>query len=513
MISKINGMYLHGMEGIHVVVEADVSGGLPGYSMVGYLASEVREAQDRVRTAIKNLNITLAPKKVTINLSPADMRKEGTGFDLPIAVAVLGAYGLLPKETMEDTLFVGELGLDGRLRGVPGILALTAWAREHGFRRIFLPNENLKEASVLSGIELIGAAELGEVFNILKGIQKGNPSCQEKNCYDTMRLNQYSVDFSEINGQKVLRRAAEVAAAGKHNLLIIGPAGAGKTMMAKRIPTILPAIDLEEAIEISKIYSISSLLTEKEPLITARPFRAPHHTISANALVGGGSRPKPGEISLASGGILFLDELPEMGRTAIESLRQPLEDKKVVISRVHSTVSYPAEFQLIAAMNPCKCGHYPDMEKCTCSAGEIKRYLMKVSRPLLDRIDICVEASAMSYAELSGQQENEDSGTIRERVEKARMIQKERFKENGITCNSEMSGSMVRSFCHLNNEESQFMEKIFTEMEFSARMYDKILKVARTTADLAGREEIAHVDLCEAISYVRVRDKYWKNQR
>lgn len=512
LISKVNSIYLHGMEGMRVVVEADVSTGIPGYSMVGYLASEVKEAQDRVRTAIKNLNISLQPKKITINLSPADTRKEGTGFDLAIAVAVLGAYGMFPLKEIEGSLFLGELGLDGRIKGVSGALALMAWAKENGFRHIFLPKENLKEVSVLSMDGLIGVGSLEEVLQILRQGKFEKLTCQETED-ETLRLNHYPVDFSEINGQRVLRRAAEVAAAGKHNMLMIGPAGSGKTMMAKRIPTILPPLNLDEAIEISKIYSVSNLLNEKMPIITARPFRAPHHTISANALVGGGTRPKPGEISLATGGILFLDELPEMGRTAIEALRQPLEDKKAAISRVHGTVVYPAEFQLIAAMNPCKCGHYPDMEKCTCSLGEIRHYLMKVSRPLLDRIDICVEATAMTYAELRGKQDNEASETVRERVIRAREIQRERFSNLGIHCNSEMSGSMVRKFCTINNEESRFMEEIFTELQFSARMHDKILKVARTTADLAGRTEIAHADLCEAISYVRVRDKYWKNQR
>ncbi|MBQ7795243.1 MAG: YifB family Mg chelatase-like AAA ATPase [Lachnospiraceae bacterium] len=511
MFGKINGMYLQGLDGLRIFIEADVSDGLPGYVFVGYLASEVRESQDRVRTAIRNLGLSLPPKKVTINLSPADIRKEGTGFDLAIAVAILMAHGLILPEITENTVFIGELGLDGKIKGVPGILALTAWAKEFGFTRIFLSKENLQEAAVIEGIGLVAVENLSEVLKMLQGNMPITEYQREAQVDMSRGMNCYDVDFSEVNGQTVLRRAAEVAAAGMHNLLMIGPAGSGKTMVARRIPTILPKLELEECIEISKIYSVSHLLSEQEPLIVKRPFRAPHHSISAQALAGGGSRPKPGEVSLATGGILFLDELPEMGNVALETLRQPLEERKITISRVHGTVCYPANAQLVSAMNPCKCGHFPNLEKCTCTSGQIKRYLSKVSRPLLDRIDICVEAAAVTYDEISRKGQNESSEEIRKRVEKARAIQSARFKEFSIRCNSEMSGKLVRKFCNINNEESQFMKAVFEEMELSARMYDKILKVARTTADLDGREEIAHRDLCEAISYVRVRDKYWKN--
>lgn len=509
MFGKVNAMCLQGLEGVSILVEADVSDGLPGYSFIGYLASEVKESQDRVRTAIRNLNLDLPPKKVTINLSPADFRKEGTGFDVPIAAAILMAHGLIKNEFMEEAVFIGELGLDGRIKSVPGILALTAWAKKVGYKRIFLPTSNLEEAAVIKDISLIGICDLQELYDVLCGRKKPLEYDRNSESKQKILLNKYQADFSEINGQPVLRRAAEVAAAGMHNLLIIGPAGSGKTMLAKRMPTILPKLDLEECIEISKIYSVSHLLSEEEPLIISRPFRSPHHTISAQALAGGGSRPKPGEISLATGGILFLDELPEMGRGVLEILRQPLEDRKINISRVNGSYSYPANFQLVAAMNPCPCGHYPDLSRCTCSLGQIKRYLSKVSRPLLDRIDICVEVTAVTYEDISGKQKNESSESIRRRVEAAREIQKARFKDLEIRCNSEMNGAMVKKYCYINNEERRFMKLVFEEMKLSVRMHDRILKVARTTADLEGREEILHRDLCEAISYVKVREKFW----
>ena len=501
---------MQGLDGLQISIEADVSDGLPGYSFVGYLASEVREAQDRVRTAIKNLGLSLPPKKVTINLSPADIRKEGTAYDLGIAVAILMAYGALLPDLTEGAAFIGELGLDGKIKRIPGVLALTSWAKQFGFTKLFLPKENVREASVIEGIGLIGVDSLQELMLMLQGNQAMTEYENTEKICISGNLNRYDVDFSEINGQTVLRRAAEVAAAGMHNLLIIGPAGSGKTMVAKRMPTILPKMDISECIEISKIYSIANYLSEKEPLITSRPFRAPHHTVSAQALVGGGARPKPGEVSLATGGILFLDELPEM-RASVEGLREVLEERQITISRVYGTVCYPANLQLIAAMNPCRCGFYPDLNRCTCTSGQIKRYLSKVSRPLLDRIDICVEAAAVTYDEITEKRENETSGSIRNRVECARKIQTERFKGMEIRCNSEMSGKQVREFCIINKEESRFMKRVFEEMGLSVRMYDKILKVARTAADLEGRPDIEHKDLCEAISYVRVRDKYWKN--
>lgn len=511
MFSKINSIYLRGMEGKNVTVEADVSDGLPGLILVGYLASEVREGGDRVRTAIKNLGLSLPPKKITINLSPADFRKEGTGFDLAIAAAILSAYGGFRAKDLEDAVLFGELGLDGTVRGIPGVMALTDQARESGFKRVFLPVENVNEASVIGGMELYGVRDLRHLLEVLSG--KRRMQAESTINMDELQnsMNRYEVDFSELSGQPLLRRAAEVAAAGKHNLLIVGPAGAGKTMLAKRMPTIMPGLDIAESIEISKIYSVSHLLTAKEPLIRTRPFRAPHHTVSVQALTGGGRRPKPGEISLATGGILFLDEFPEFSRAALETLRQPLEEREVTVSRVEASVTYPANFQLVAAMNPCPCGHFPDRSRCRCTDGQITRYLQKVSGPMLDRIDICVEASPITYGDIRSSGNNESSREIRARVEQARKIQGERFAGENIRCNGEMSGRHIRKFCGLGREEEKFMEEIFKKLALSARMHDRILKVARTTADLAEEEKIRLADLCEAVSYVKSRDKFWGN--
>lgn len=511
LFSKINSIYLRGMEGKNVTVEADVSDGLPGLILVGYLASEVREGGDRVRTAIKNLGLSLPPKKITINLSPADFRKEGTGFDLAIAVAILSAYGGFRAKDLEDAVLFGELGLDGTVRGIPGVMALTDQARESGFKRVFLPVENVKEASVIGGMELYGIRDLRHLLAVLSGKlpMQAEPTINMDELQNSM--NRYEVDFSELSGQPLLRRAAEVAAAGKHNLLIVGPAGAGKTMLAKRMPTIMPGLDIAESIEISKIYSVSHLLTDKEPLIRIRPFRAPHHTVSVQALTGGGRRPKPGEISLATGGILFLDEFPEFSRAALETLRQPLEEREVTVSRVEASVTYPANFQLVAAMNPCPCGHFPDRSRCRCTDGQITRYLQKVSGPMLDRIDICVEAAPITYGDIKSSGNNESSREIRARVEQARKIQRERFAGENVRCNGEMSGRHIRKFCGLGREEEKFMEEIFEKLALSARMHDRILKVARTTADLAEEEKIRLADLCEAVSYVKSRDKFWGN--
>lgn len=510
MFSRTHCIYLRGMEGKEVSVEADVSDGLPSYNLVGYLASEVREGGDRVRTAIRNLGMGLLPKKITVNLSPADFRKEGTGFDLAIAAAVLAGYGRLPEEPLRQAVLLGELGLDGSLKGIPGVLAIAAFARERGYEKVFLPEENLREALVIQGLSFIGVKSLSHFVGMMTGKIPAKPVKDWSGGKNPRGLNSYEVDFSEVNGQRLLRKAAEVAAAGRHNMLLIGPAGTGKTMVAKRMPTIMPGMTMEESIEISKIYSISRLLSDEEPLILKRPFRSPHHTISPQALAGGGSRPRPGEISLATGGILFLDELPEMKRETLEVLRQPLEERKVTITRVQGAVSYPANFQLVAAMNPCPCGHYPDRSRCFCTQGQIRKYLGRISGPLLDRIDICVEAAPVAYQEMRQSEPNEDSASIRSRVEQARKIQEDRFRRLGIRCNGEMSGAHIRKFCTLEREAEEFLREVYQQMGLSVRMHDKILKVARTAADLEERDRISYGNLCEAVSYVRAKEQFWK---
>ncbi len=509
VFQRVNCLYLQGMKAMRISVEADVSDGLPMFNLVGFLSGEVREAQDRVRTAIRNIGLTLAPKRITVNLSPADIRKEGTCFDLAIAVAVLAAHGYIKTGDLGDTAFLGELGLDGSVRGIPGALALASCAEENGITRLVVPRENMREAAMISGIKVTGVSDLNEVVSILnRGIDNAetanglsDPESFELNCYD--------VDFSEVNGQRVLRRASEVAVAGMHNLLMIGPAGSGKTMVAKRLPTIMPKLEFSECIEISKVYSICHMLSEDEPLVKIRPFRAPHHTVSPQALTGGGAKPKPGEISLATGGILFLDELAEMNSATLETLRQPLEERQITVTRVQGTVTYPANFELVTAMNPCKCGYYPEA-RCTCTPNERRKYLKKISRPLLDRIDICVEAEAVTYTDVAGEHKNESSADIRKRVEEARDIQRKRFADSeGILCNAQMQSGQVKKFCVLGTEENRFMAEAFEELKLSARTYEKILKVARTAADLDNAEDINIKHLSEAIMYAKVKERYW----
>ena len=508
MYSKVHSIGITGVEGVPILVEADVSDGLPGFSMVGYLSSQVREAQDRVRTALKNSGFRLPAKKVTINLSPADIRKEGTAFDLPIAISMLSASGHIKSSALENCVISGELGLDGRIKPVHGALSITAAARKDGKSVCFLPRENVKEGLVIEGINIIGVSQLKELvdeLNVPGTLGKG----EKPGDWRQAQPCSYEVDFSEIGGMPLLRRATEVAVAGMHNILYIGPAGTGKSMLANRIPTIMPSLSLEETIEISKIYSVSGLLSPEMPLMARRPFRSPHHTISPQALSGGGRIPKPGEISMASGGVLFLDEFPEFQKSTIEILRQPLEEGKITISRVHGSYEFPANFMMAASMNPCTCGFYPDRTKCRCSEQQVHKYLSRISKPLLDRIDICVESRMITYEELEQKKGGESSASIRTRIEAARKIQAKRFKGQNIYFNSSMRKGEIEKFCILEKSDREFLKQIYESQRLSARGYEKLLKISRTIADLEGSGEIRRAHLAEAAGLRSLEGKYW----
>lgn len=523
MFYNVCGIGLLGMEGSLVHVEVDASDGLPSFIMVGALAPEVREAQDRVRTALKNSGFRFQPKKVTVNLSPADIRKNGTGFDLAIAVGVLGANAMLgcEPEVLEDSVFLGELGLDGQVKGVRGILSMVMKARECKKKVCYLPWENRREGNMIPGIRIVGVRHIKELADRIKSGNRHQAAVGEKDEFTEGEASDlsvpeadiYDVDYDQVQGQFLMKRATEVAVAGRHNLLYIGPAGTGKTMIAERIPTIMPSCTRQEQLEISKIYSICGLLPRERPLMTRRPFCHPHHSVTAQALTGGGKNPVPGEMSLASKGVLFLDELPEFSRQVIEVMRQPLENHKVILSRVYGRYEFPADFMLVAAMNPCPCGYYPDRNRCTCTEDQVQKYLKKVSKPILDRVDICVEAAPVVFEELRGKRKQESSAEIRKRVERVREIQRKRFEGSSVQFNSEMGTEMTREFCKLTEEDEDFFKEVYQRKGFSARAYGKILKVARTVADLDESEKIMHRHLCEAMGYRTLEEKYWSRTR
>ena len=497
---------LRGLQVEFVQVEADVSNGLPMFHMVGYLSSEVKEAGERVRTAIKNSGFGLPAMKIVVNMSPANMRKKGNLYDLPIAVAILKALGLICS-TNEKQLFLGELSLDGTVRGIRGILPIIVEAEKSGYQTCIVPKENLREAELVAKIKIIGVSNLQEVCCILNGEQEVVAS-HEKMVIETIGT-RGALDYSDVKGQEIAKRAAEIAVAGNHNLLMIGPPGAGKSMIAKRIPTILPPLTMEESMELTKLYSIVGNLDSAHPLILNRPFREVHHSCSKSSLIGGGAIPHPGEISLAHKGVLFLDEIAEFQKSTLELLRQPMENHSIRILRANGSYDFPAEFLLVAAMNPCPCGNFPDRNKCRCTYSQIQAYLGKISQPLLDRIDMCVEVERVQYDKLLQGEKEESSEEIRKRVTRAREIQKGRYEKLGILTNSQLTVKQVEEFCFLREQEEKVMKHAFQTMNMTARTYYKVLSVARTIADLAGSEQIEIIHLNEALSYRMLDKKYW----
>lgn len=514
MFSRVNAGALCGILACPVSVEVDIAPGLPGFQMVGYLGSEVREAKERVRVALKNAGLQIPAMSVHVNLAPADVRKEGTGFDLPIAIGLLTALSHIEQNRIEGILFAGELGLNGEIRPVKGVLPITAMAKEAGMEICLVPKENAREAALIEGMKVIGVETIHDALSYVTADDAMRdeliaPTVAGKDCTGREVSSAHS-DFKNIKGQTFVKRAALIAAAGFHNLLMVGPPGSGKTMVAGSIAGILPPLSMEERLEVTTVYSVAGLLSPEQPLVADRPFVSPHHTITRQALVGGGTIPRPGIVSQAHRGVLFLDELTEFPRANLDLLRQPLEEKKIHIARSQGNYVFPAHFMLVGACNPCPCGFYPDLTRCRCTEYEIHRYLNRISGPFLDRFDVCVETPRVELCQLQGESTDENSETMAKKVFAARSIQRERFINENIVFNSEMDVELIQKYCDLGKKEKTFLEKTYQTMNLSARSYHRILKTARTIADLDQSEKIGEQHLMEAICFRVNAEKFWK---